>query len=167
MIRVGLCQASRSLPVGQPWTSTWRTWLSGHPDGTGPVAVLGFCLGGDFALLLAPSGSYRDIVSGGTRDGGASIGRHRVRALPNHVEKTLDRRLDGLVAASGLSRQRPESSRPDHSPATGPGCTPDRPHVRPTHTEVGRGLLRRFLTVQLRRSDAVVDGRGRPWTSTA
>jgi carboxymethylenebutenolidase len=36
-----------------------RTWLSGHPDCTGSVAILGFCLGGDFALLLTPSGGYQ------------------------------------------------------------------------------------------------------------
>jgi carboxymethylenebutenolidase len=38
--------------------SAVQTWLARHPRSTGRVGIVGFCLGGGFALMLAPAHSY-------------------------------------------------------------------------------------------------------------
>jgi len=35
-----------------------RVWLAGHEHANGRVAVIGFCMGGGFAIALAPRGGY-------------------------------------------------------------------------------------------------------------
>lgn len=52
-----------------------RQWLAGHPRSNGTVGVLGFCMGGGFALAMAPRGFAAAAPCYGT--------------VPNDAETTL------------------------------------------------------------------------------
>jgi carboxymethylenebutenolidase len=88
-----------------------RRWLAGHDRGTGKVGVIGFCMGGDFALTMAP---HRGVSAASVNYGGATEGLER--ALPDvcpivasygakdrwpGIHKVPDR-LESMLTAAGI-----------------------------------------------------------------
>jgi carboxymethylenebutenolidase len=55
-----------------------RRWLAGHERCTGKTGVIGFCMGGDFALMMAPR---RELSAASVNYGGAT--KDLERALPD------------------------------------------------------------------------------------
>jgi carboxymethylenebutenolidase len=55
-----------------------RRWLAEHERCTGKAGVIGFCMGGDFALMMAP---HRDLSAASVNYGGAT--KALERALPD------------------------------------------------------------------------------------
>jgi carboxymethylenebutenolidase len=60
-----------------------RVWLAAREDSTGTSGVIGYCMGGGFALLLAPSGRFAvSSVNYGTAPRGAYTDGFLDRACP-------------------------------------------------------------------------------------
>lgn len=86
-----------------------RSWLSARQDCTGTVGVIGFCLGGGFAVLLAGSGRY-DAVSVNYGDVPADADTVLAGACPvigsygarDRSLRTAPSRLEQVLSAHGI-----------------------------------------------------------------
>ncbi|MGE0459767.1 MAG: dienelactone hydrolase family protein [Vicinamibacterales bacterium] len=84
-------------------------WLAHHPQGTGRVGIMGFCLGGGFALMLAPRHGYSAsaVNYGGMSEQAWDRLAHACPIVASYggndpTLKGTSARLEGVLASHGI-----------------------------------------------------------------
>jgi carboxymethylenebutenolidase len=99
---------------------TARAWLRDHPDGTATVGVLGFCMGGGFALAAANTGfdvaavNYGQLpkdLEGILADACPLVGSYGAR---DRTLRGVASRLDRALEAAGVAHDVKEYSDAGH-----------------------------------------------------